>query len=513
MNPEQLYGIETSPYAHELAQVAIWIGYLQWMIENGFGSPSEPILGPMTNIVEMDAILIHDEDGNPVEPDWPEADVIVGNPPFLGGSKIRRELGDEYVANLWKLYEGRVPSGADLVCYWFERARQQIESGRSRRAGLLATNSIRGGSNRRILERVKQSGDIFFAQSDRPWILNGAAVRVSMVGFDNGTETERMLDDSPVDSIHPGLTGTVDLTGAKPLRENAGRAFKGPSPGGSFDLPGEVAKEMLRAAGNPNGRPNSDVVKRVINASDVMRVNRNYWTIDFGPHMPLEEAALYEMPFEHVKRYVYPVRIKNNRKVYRENWWIYQEPRIALRDALAGLSRYIVTPRVAKHRVFVWVDANVMANDANVAIVLDDDYSFGVLHSRAHELWALRMGTWMGVGNDLRYTSTTTFETFPFPWPPGKEAVGNPLVGEIAEAARRLDGMRRNWLNPVGASEAELKKRTLTNLYNQRPTWLENAHASLDRAVFAAYGWPTDLSDEEVLQNLLTLNLERSNFR
>ncbi len=139
-----------------------------------------------------------------------------------------------------------------------------------------------------------------------------------------------------------------------------------------------------------------------------------------------------------------------------------------------------------------------------------DDYFFGVLHSRAHELWALRMGTFLGVGNDPRYTPTTCFETFPLPWPPGEEPKGDSRIEAIAEAAHRLDELRRNWLNPEGASEAELKKRTLTNLYNARPTWLENAHGRLDEAVFAAYGWPPDLSDEEVLQNLLALNLNRA---
>ncbi|HET7480596.1 MAG TPA: DNA methyltransferase, partial [Rubrobacteraceae bacterium] len=209
ISPEQLYGIETSPYAHELAQVAVWIGYLQWMHDNGFGTRQEPILGNMTNIVEMDAILARDEDGNPTEPDWPEADVIVGNPPFLGGNKIRAELGGEYVESLFELYKGRVPAFADLVCYWFERAREQIETGKVRRAGLLATNSIRGGVNRRVLERIKESGDIFFAESDRPWILNGAAVRVSMVGFDSGTETAKILDGVPADTIHANLTATA----------------------------------------------------------------------------------------------------------------------------------------------------------------------------------------------------------------------------------------------------------------------------------------------------------------
>ena len=194
VSPEQLHGIETNPYAHELAQVAIWIGYLQWLVENGFGTRQEPILGPMTNIVEMDAILARDENGNLVEPEWPDADVIVGNPPFLGIRKMREEMNSDYVEDLRKLYEGRLPSSVDLVCYWFEKSRALIELGKVGRVGLLATNSIRGGKNRTTLTRIKQSGNIFFAESDRPWILNGAAVRVSMIGFDNGSEKECVLD-------------------------------------------------------------------------------------------------------------------------------------------------------------------------------------------------------------------------------------------------------------------------------------------------------------------------------
>ncbi len=240
VGPEQLHGIETSPYAHELAQVAIWIGYLQWMTDNGFGFPAEPILGPMTNIVEMDAILAQDEDGNLREPDWPEADVVVGNPPFLGGNRIRAELGSEYVESLFELYKGRVPAFADLVCYWLERTRAYIETGKIQRAGLLATNSIRGGQNRRVLEHIKESGDIFFAESDRPWILNGAAVRVSMVGFDGGKEQTKILDGVPVEEIYADLTGTIDLSAARPLSENREVCFFSIKKGGPFEVPGKL---------------------------------------------------------------------------------------------------------------------------------------------------------------------------------------------------------------------------------------------------------------------------------
>ncbi len=390
VNPEQLHGIETSPYAHELAQVTIWIGYLQWMIENGYGSPSEPILGPMTNIVEMDAILAHDEYGNPVEPDWPEADVIVGNPPFLGGKRLRAELHDAYVDDLFALYRDRVPREADLVTYWFEKARKEIEGGRAKRAGLLATNSIRGGANRRVLARIRETGGIFFAESDRPWILDGAAVRVSMVGFDDGTETDKTLDGAPATAINPDLTGALDLTEARPLSANLDIAFMGDTKGGPFDIPGDLARQMLAATGNPNGRPNSDVVRPWANGMDITRRPRDMWIIDFGTDMSLEDAALYEAPFEYVNEYVRPMRATNNRKVYRELWWIHVEPRPAMRLALTGLQRFLGTARVAKHRLFAWVEAATLPDSQIITFARDDDYFFGVLHSRAHEIWALR---------------------------------------------------------------------------------------------------------------------------
>ncbi len=180
-----------------------------------------------------------------------------------------------------------------------------------------------------------------------------------------------------------------------------------------------------------------------------------------------------------------------------------------MRRALVELPRFLGTPTVAKYRLFVWLDGMTLPDHQIIAFARDDDYFFGVLHSRIHELWARRMGTWMGAGNDLRYTPTTCFETFPLPWPPGEEPEDDSRIGAIAEAARRLDELRRTWLNPEGASEAELKRRTLTNLYNGRPTWLENVHVALDEAVLAAYGWTPELSNEEVLQNLLALNIER----
>lgn len=508
VSPEQLHGIEINPYAYELAQVTIWIGYIQWMRDNGFGFPTDPILKPLDTIRRMDAILTYDAEGKPLEPAWPETDVIIGNPPFLGGNKIRKELGDAYVEALFALYAGRVPAFADLVCYWFEKARALVEGGKAKRVGLLATQAIRGGANRKVLERIKETGDIFWAQSDRDWVLDGANVHVSMVGFDAGTETARELDGRSVSHINPDLTIAADLTTAHSLPENTSIFFRSDEKGGSFDIDAETAAQMLAAPLNPNGRPNSDVVRPYINAYDILRGTRGMWIVDFGCDMSLEEAALYEAPFEYVKNVVKPERDKVRNTKEQEYWWIHRRPAPDMRQAVAGLLRYVATPRVSKHRVFVWLDKNTIPDCAVYVFARSDDYFFGVLHAKPHELWALRQGT--ALEDRPRYTPTTTFETFPLPWPPGAEPADDPHVEAIAQAARELVEKRDRWLNPGDVPEAELKKRTLTNLYNQRPTWLDLAHKKLDDAVLDAYGWPHDVSDAEILERLLALNLERA---
>lgn len=513
IGPEQLHGIEINAFAHELAQVVIWIGYIQWLHDNGFGRPESPILKPLETIAQLDAILARDESGRPIEAAWPEADVIIGNPPFLGGKRLRTELGDQYVEALFRLYEGRVPREADLVTYWFERARALLAAGAVKRAGLLATQGIRGGANRKVLGRIKQTGDIFLAWSDEPWVLEGAAVHVSLIGFDNGQESERTLDGRPVQTINPDLTGTLDLTAARRLPENVNLAYMGGTKGGPFDLSPEQALTMLTAPLNPNGRPNSDVVRPWVTGIDLTRRPRGYWIIDFGVNMPETEAALYEQPFEYVQRHVRPERLKNNRAAYRERWWLHMEPRPAMRRALAPLRRYIGTSMVAKHRIFVWLDPKTLPENLVIVVAREDDDFFGVLHSKPHELWARRMGTQLREAESgFRYTPTTTFETFPFPWPPGRESTDDPRVQAIAQAARELVEKRDRWLNPEGASETELKTRTLTALYNQRPTWLGLAHRQLDQAVLTAYGWPPDLSDEAILERLLALNSGRASI-
>ena len=236
------------------------------------------------------------------------------------------------------------------------------------------------------------------------------------------------------------------------------------------------------------------------------------WIIDFGVDMNREDAALYDAPFAHVFKYVEPARAQS--KTTRDEWWIHERPRVDMREAIASLPRYAGTARVAKHRLFVWIKHPTLPDSAIIAIARDDEYFFGVLQSKIHELWARRTGTQLREAESgFRYTPTTTFETYPFPWPPGKEPAGDPRVEAIARAARDLVEKRDLWLNPEGATEVQLKERSLTNLYNRMPEWLRIANRKLDETVLDAYGWPHDLSDQDVLERMLALNHQRATPR
>ena len=535
VGPECVKGIEINPYAAELARVTVWIGEIQWMRLHGFDVARRPILRSLDTIECRDAVM--NSDGT--EPDWPEADFIVGNPPFLGGKLIRSGLGNDEVETLFHLYRGRVPQEADLVIYWFEKARAQVASGQTKRVGLVTTNSIRGGANRRVLDRIARESCIFEAWSDEPWVIESASVRVSLICFGARDETPR-LNGRPASRINADLTaGDLDLTKAKCLDANRGVSFMGDTKGGAFDVPGERARAWLQLPTNPNGRRNAEALRPWRNGQDITRRSADKWIIDFGWEMSEQDASLFEAPFEHVKARVWPERSQNRRASYRMRWWRHVEPRPALMGKLAQLERYIVTPTVAKHRLFVWLDSTVAPDHQLIAITRDDDTTFGILHSRFHEMWALRQCTWLGVGNDPRYTPSTTFETFPFPEGltpdiPAAEYANNPRAQKIAAAAQQLDELRNNWLNPPdlvirvpevvkgypdrilpkdGAAEQVLKQRTLTSLYNARPAWLANAHRDLDGTVAAAYGWPSDLSDEEMLSRLFALNQTRAHVQ
>ena len=544
VSPANVLGIELDAYAAELARVTVWIGEIQWMLRNGYPVSAQPILRPLDSIENRDALIKLGAGGTASEADWPACDAIVGNPPFLGDKKMRAELGDEYTEALRECYKGRVPGGADFVTYWFEKARAQIEVGKCAAAGLVATNSSRGGANRKALDRIVESGEIFEAWADEDWINEGAAVRVSLVCFGAASANAKRLDGVAVPRVHGDLTAGegLDYSAAAALAENSGTAYQGPTKGGAFDIPGELARQWLTLP-NPNGRSSRDVLKPWANGQAVTGRWPDDWIIDFA-EMPEDAAALYEMPFAHVLGNVKPERDSNAEKNTRERFWLFKRLGGEIRAAVKNVPRYIATPEVAKHRVFTWLSAEVAPDKNLVVIARADDVTFGVLQSRFHELWALRLGT--ALEDRPRYTSITTFRTFPFPADltprdtapvPGQPTppclAGEVTAANIAAAARRLNELRENWLNPPEwvdripevvpgypdrivakpGHEAELKKRTLTNLYNARPAWLDNAHQALDAAVAAAYGWPDytpAMPDEEILRRLLALNLERA---
>ena len=565
---DNILGMEINEYAAELARVTVWIGDLQWSQRNGRLFDKNPILRSLDGIQHKDALL--NSDGT--ETKWAKADVIVGNPPFLGDKKMLKELGDDYVAKLRKCYKGRVAGGADLVCYWFDKARKQIESGKTQAAGLVSTNSIRGGSNRTVLDNICKKLTIFEAWSDENWFDNGAAVRVSMVCFgvragaragvragskpalnDNRLDTSysekggrvtnpplrtMRLNGQPVAVIHADLTAgngeeNTNITQAKILLENAKTSFIGTQKSGAFDVTGEMARVWLTQP-NPNGKPNSEVVKPWSNGMDITRRSSDTWIIDFGVSMTEADASLFELPFEHILENVKPVRIGKREEKANEKWWIHQRSRPELRKEIAPLKRFIATPRVSKHRFFVWLPVAVLPDTRLTVIARSDDTTFGILHSRFHQLWSLATCSWHGVGNDPTYNAVSCFETFPFP--NGLTPADNAENVAISDAAIKLNQLREAWLNPeiwvdwvispaeetagfpkrpiakVG-HEADLKKRTLTNLYNLKPSWLKSAHEMVDNAVARAYGWDDytpEMADEEILRRLLKLNLERA---
>jgi type II restriction/modification system DNA methylase subunit YeeA len=474
----------------------------------------------------------------------------------VGDKKMRGELGDAYTEALRAAYKGRVPGGADLVCYWFERARAQLESGALLRAGLVATNSIRGGKNREVLDCICEQTRIFEAWSDEPWINNGAAVRVSLVAFGNSSQAVA-LDGNPLPLIRGDLSsGNNALNSAEKLPQNASASFIGAQQNGPFTVPGAIARHWLS---QPTLGTNamSAVVRPWCNGRDLTDRSTDVWLIDFGTTMAEQDAALIVEPFEHLVEHVKPMRLAGQRESRKINWWRLGEPSPALRKALRDLPRFVATPRVAKHRVWVQLPTVVLPDVQVVVIARADDTTLGLLHSRFHELWSLRLGT--SLEDRPRYTPTTCFETFPFPAgltpadtahqrtetlptgaliPADLPPETRPHASAIAQAAQRLVALRDAWLNPpewtdrvpevtpLGMEtspypdrivakpgfEKELAKRTLTNLYNQRPAWLAQAHDKLDAAVAAAYGWgdyTAVMADEEILRRLLALNAAR----
>jgi type II restriction/modification system DNA methylase subunit YeeA len=537
VGPECVLGIEINPYAAELARVSVWIGEIQWMRRNGFNIGRKPILKPLDTIQCRDAII--NEDGSAAE--WPDANVVIGNPPFLGAKLMKRVLGVKMTDEIRALYKGRLPGFTDLVCYWFENTRELIERGVVARAGLVATNSIRKNTNLPVMKRITQTSRIYEAWSEEQWDIDGAAVDVSLICFgDSGAQATR-LNGAVVGSINPDLTTGLNLTTAKPLTQNSKAVFLGIQKSGPFDVPGELVRTWMSEPINPNGRRNAEVLKPYWNGDDVTGRPRDMWFIDLPIGLSKGDAALFTSPFRHLAttpdedgKLVQELRAASGSTSQTYPWWQPWRPRSKMRSIIERLPRYIVTPETAQYRIFVWLSYPVLPDKNLIVVPREDDLMFGLLQSHFHAAWSLRKGS--DLEDRPRYTHTTTFATFPFPagMTPDVDLASArrlPTAPAIEAAAQRLNELRNRWLFPTdlvrrvsevapgfpdrlvpideGAARI-LTRRTLTTLYKEQPEWLIEAHHDLDRAVAAAYGWPEEIETEDALHRLLELNIARS---
>ncbi|PIZ31868.1 MAG: class I SAM-dependent DNA methyltransferase [Alphaproteobacteria bacterium CG_4_10_14_0_8_um_filter_53_9] len=532
--PHNMLGIELNSYAAELARMTVWIGEIQWCLKHGWQIKRDPILQSLKTITNHDALI--NPDGS--EYKWPKANVIIGNPPFLGSKKQKEELSPKYIGQVRKVYSS-IAKGSNFVCYWFLKSYNQLESGNTQLAGLVSTTAIKQKYSQKVMEEITTNLTIYNAYSDEEWAVDGAAVRVSLICFAKNAPTNPFLDGQAVGGItsklKPLKKSTASYVKPQTLTSNKKVAFTGTQKTGPFEISGNLARVWLQTPSNPNGRKNSDVLKHWSNGQSLVKIRpTDTWIIDFGAKMSEKDAAFYEAPFDYVMKNIKPLRDKNNDKNRRENYWLHAPAGTEMRKALTQLSRYIITPFTSKHRIYIWKDLSLLPDISTVAIAREDDVAFGILSSRHHDIWALYWSGRMGKGNDPRYTVSTTFETFPFPkgLEPNRKPseYDNPHAQAIADAAKTLNELRERWLNPPELVDilpevvegypdrilpknekaaGILKNRTLTKLYNENPAWLQNAHANLNIAVSQAYGWENDMKDDEILAELLKRNTEQ----
>lgn len=531
VGPWQFHGIEVRAWAREVAELTLWIGYHQfWHDRHGGVTPPEPVLRETETLDHRDAVLAWDEivedpersrpdptprtthpvtgelvpdpDAkipyfvykNPRPAEWPLADFIVGNPPYMGRGRQRTAFGDGYVDALRAAYP-EVPDNADYVMYWWFRAAREVAEGRAQRAGLITTNTIRQRHNREIIADATYGGArIAWAVPDHPWVdeAGSAAVRVSMTVITAGPgaaclvevdDGGTVLREVQVPQLGPDLSRDADISRAasQPLRASRGLSSQGFTlVGEGFRLTGEEAERLL-AADVRHG----EIVRPLISGRDLVTRPRGLYTIDFGL-MDEDRARNYPLLYDYVRDRVKPARIANKRESYARYWWRFGETRSGLRTALRGLGRYVVTVETSKHRVFQFLPAATAAEHSVVCIALEDGFSLGVLSSEVHVTWALAAGGRLGMGNDPRYQKTLCFDAFPFPAPETE------LRARIAETAERLDQHRRT------ALERD-EKVTITGMYNTVAK-LRNGEAltRLERHVHesAACGVLLDLHDE-----------------
>lgn len=538
IDPHQFLGLELNPRAAAIAELVLWIGYLQWFYRTSKGEPPEPILKAFHNIKEKDAVLTPDWKRRP---EWPDAEFIVGNPPFIGAKDIRTRMPEGYPEALWAVHK-HMNESADFVMYWWDRAAEILarKGTKLRRFGLVTTNSISQVFQRRVMEahfQAKRPISLVMAIADHPWTKaakDSAAVRIAMTvcaaGKHEGTlyevTREQGLDsDAPQLTlsetrgiIHSDLTNGVDVTKAQVLKANEGLCANGMKPIGEgfWVTKGEAIRLGLGTRKNAEKH-----LRQYRNGRDLAAYSRDVYVIDLLGLEIDEVRQQFPEIYQHILASVYEYRQTNNRASYREKWWIFGEPRKELRPAIEGLPRFIVTIQTAKHRVFQFLDAEFMPDQKLMVLGSDDPFLLGVLSSKIHTKWTLKTCSWLGVGNDAVYVKARSFD--PFPFPEASEA----QKSAIRTLAEELDALRKRVL----AAHPHL---TLTGLYNvlervkagivpdaltpdERRTFndglilvLKELHEKLDVAVADAYGWPADASDDAILANLVALNAQRA---
>jgi len=565
VDPHQFLGLEINPRAAAIAELVLWIGYLQWHFRlNDRLDLPEPILRDFKNIENRDALidcddrapetdaagkpvtiwdgismkinpatdrLVPDESGrevvyryhNPRQAQWPDTDYIIGNPPFIGASTMRRSLGDGYVDAVRAVFKGTVPESADFVMYWWHIAAEKVRHGHTQRFGFITTNSLRQTFNRRVLEPhlndAKKPLSLVFAVPDHPWVdvNDGAAVRIAMtVGAagekpgqlrqvvketaNEDREAREVQLSARTGRLHPDLNVGANLSSVEALRANEGISSPGVKLHGSgFIVSPEEAKEL--GLGAIEGV--EKVIREYRNGRDLTQTPRGVKVIDlYGLDEPTTRGkfpAIYQWVLERVK----PERDQNKRATYRNNWWIFGEPRRDWREMAADLPRYISTVETTKHRLFTFLYADILPDNMLVNIAIDRAVLLGVLASRLHMNWALAVG---GTLEDRpRYNKTRCFETFAFPelTTDAAQKIGN--IAERIDAHRKIQQAAHPALTLTGIYNVMEKLRTGEELTDKDKTinqqglvsTLLQDHDALDMAVFEAYGWQ-DLAQEIV---------------
>jgi hypothetical protein len=557
VDPSQFYGIEVKPWAREIAELTLWIGFHQfWRQQHGAVQPEEPLLRDTGTLECRDALLTWDEvrsepDRGRLDPtprlthpvtgglvpdptarlpydayvgvrpaEWPDADFIIGNPPYMGWRTRRESLGDGYVDALRSAYPD-ITEHADFVMYWWRRAAHAVVAGSAIRAGLITTNSITQSQNRKEIEAaIEEGAHLVWAIPDHPWTQDGADVRVAMTVLTKAglgsrlvevDDDARVVREVRVGRLNADLSAHADVasTAQVPLHAARGLSSNGFSVvGEGFILSAVEAGSLLKR--DPSHR---EIIRPYRNGRDITARPRNVSIIDFGMRSE-DEAKRYPVLYDIVRDRVQPKRASNPRATYARYWWRFAEPRPMLRAALVGLKRYIVTGYVQKHRFFSFLDAQVAPDYMLVCIASEDAYHLGVLSSGIHAAWALAAGGRMGVGNDPRYNKSLCLDPFPFPQPAVQ------LRADIASIADQIDGMRRDAVNAD-------PRVTLTGIYNvleklragevlstaERVVHtaaacgtLRDLHEALDRRVAESYGWEWPMSASQVLEKLVALH-------